>query len=110
MATKTLSAALAGAIALAGCAHTSAVVPMGKDSFMVSGWSGMVEPSGAVAEKANAYCEANGKHMIVRHVTDQQTGLGDMRDKLIFSCVTDSDPEYQRPNLRNDPAVVIDNR
>jgi hypothetical protein len=49
--------------------------------------------------------------MIIRRTDSAIEGFNNSgMNTLVFSCVTDTDPEYQRPNLRKDPAVVIDNR
>jgi hypothetical protein len=109
---KNVLCCLAIASLTAGCVSTSNVVPMGKDSFMASGTSTSVwtEPSAAVAEQASNYCEHHGKHMIVRNTSDVVDGWGNTHNKLIFSCVTDSDREYGRPNLERTPDVVVETR
>jgi hypothetical protein len=63
------------------------------------------------AKTANQYCDALGKHMIIRRTdTNGIAGLGPVTASLVFSCVASDDPEYQRPNLRSDPNVVIEDR
>ena len=54
---------------------------------------------------ANSYCESQQNHMILRRIDASALSID-----VIFSCVSESDPEYQRPNLRKDPSVVIENR
>jgi hypothetical protein len=63
------------------------------------------------AKTANQYCDSRGQHMIIRR-TDANgiAGLGPVTSSLVFSCVASNDPEYQRPNLRRDPNVVIEDR
>ena len=103
------------ALPLTGCVSTSEVVPVGRDSFMLTStsrgglYAGRERIEGA--KTANQYCDAIGKHMIIRR-TDSNgiPGLGPVTSDLVFSCVASDDPEYQRPNLRHDPNIVIENR
>jgi hypothetical protein len=63
------------------------------------------------AKTANSYCDAMGKHMIVRRVDSSGVaGLTPVTSSFVFSCVGDDDPEYQRPNFRHDPNVVVEDR
>jgi hypothetical protein len=75
---------------LSGCVSTSDVVPVGKDSFMLSstvrggGAGGGVE----AAKAANQYCASLNKHMIVRRMDSNGIpGLGPVTASLVFSCV-----------------------
>lgn len=99
---------------LSGCVTTSEIIPMGKDSYMVSGSGtgglsyGKTMP--AALKAANAYCTKEGKLMIARHTETQGRFNGEAAD-LLFSCVTADDPEYKRPNMRKDNGVTtIENR
>jgi hypothetical protein len=61
------------------------------------------------AKAANQYCDALNKHMIIRRTdTNGIAGLGPVTSSMVFSCVSSDDPEYQRPNLRRDPNVIIE--
>jgi hypothetical protein len=64
-------------------------------------------PIGA-ARAANAYCEKRGRHMIIRRTDNAMLAGGPVSNTLIFSCVTDTDPEYRRPNLRTEPNVKVE--
>ena len=104
--------ALLVCVVVAGCTTVSEVVPMGKDSYTVSvdsnGGNSRVGASRIGAVKAaNAYCQKQGKFMIVRNTETTAPVFGPASSNLIFSCVTADDPEYQRPNLRPTPGVVI---
>ncbi len=92
------------------CVNTTEVVPMGRDSFMLTAtaWSRDAgKEMAAGAKAANAYCNGLSKHMIVRRMDSNGRGLA----TVIFSCVSESDPEYKRPDLTKDPSVIIqDNR
>lgn len=104
---------LIGLIALTGCVMSSEVVPVGPDSFMVNttvrggGGAGGIE----AVKVANRYCDSSNLHMIVRRVDSTGVpGWTPVSSNLIFSCVSDSDPEYRRPNLKREPNVRIENR
>ena len=112
---RTVAIGLALTLTLIGCVSTSEVVPVGRDSFMLTStsrgglYAGKERSEGAKA--AHQYCDTIGKHMIIRR-TDSNgiPGLGPVTSNLVFSCVASDDPEYQRPNLRHDPNIVIENR
>jgi hypothetical protein len=101
------------ALVLAGCVGASEIVPMGKDSYLVTGHAtgglnagkGMIEAT----KQANAYCAAQQRYMIVRRTDNGGSAAwGGESAQLIFSCVTADDPEYGRPNLRKDPTTVVE--
>jgi hypothetical protein len=99
-----------GATVAAGCAAgASEVVPAGKDSYMVAGKAvgGIMSGQSMIAatKEANQFCSKQGRFMIIRHTeTAGNAGFGGEHSNLIFSCVTADDPEYQRPNLVDQPA------
>jgi hypothetical protein len=102
---------VAGLAALtAGCVYPSDIVPVGKDSYMISSSTGSVfrSPGTSNVKDANQYCSAQGLHMIIRRTDSSVAGFGNRSNDLIFSCVSDSDPEWRRPNLKRDPSVVIE--
>jgi hypothetical protein len=103
-------------LALFGCATTSDIVPYGKDSFLLSSddvWGGYSQGSLQVkaAQRASAFCAERGKVFVVRNTSGQGVqGWTSTSSTLIFTCVSDSDPEYQRPNLRKEADTVIEDR
>ena len=105
---------IAVAALLAGCTTSSQVVPIGKDSYMVtaatSAFSGMNKsPHIKAAQRANQYCDALAKHMIIRRMdTTGRVGFGNVSVNYLFSCVGENDPEYQRPDLRKEPTTVME--
>lgn len=104
-----------GSIALVGCVSTSEVVPMGRDSYMVQSTSRGGVAAGKerieAVKTANAYCAAQTKHMIVRRTdTSGAAGWTPVTNALVFSCVTDDDPEWKRPDLHKDANVVIEDQ
>lgn len=108
----TLAGMVSGA-ALLACVSSSEIVPAGKDSFMVVGRAngGLNAGKGLIAatKSANAYCAALHKVMILRHVeSNGNAAVFGENQMLIFSCVNEDDPEYQRPNLKKDATAVIE--
>lgn len=89
------------------------VVPVGPDSYMVSATAlGVIASQAPInaARAANNYCEQQGRHMIIRRSDNSLLSGGPVSNSLVFSCVTDNDPEYRRPNLRREPNVVIEDQ
>jgi hypothetical protein len=102
---------IAAAATLGACASSSEVIPSGKDSYMVIGSAngGMMAGHSMLeaTKTANAYCAKLQKVMIIRHTeTGGNAGFGGEHSNLIFSCVSEDDPEYKRPNLRKDNGVT----
>lgn len=96
---------MAAWLALAGCATTSQVVPYGKDSYMIAAedvWGVSSSSSMQVnaARKAGEFCASQGKVMRVRNTVQEGTQMWTgTSSSLVFSCITESDPENTRPNL-----------
>jgi hypothetical protein len=101
---------------IVGCATTSDVVPYGKDSYMLSSgdvWGGYSQGSLQVkaAQRASSFCAEKGKVFVVRNTGGQGVqGWTSTSSTLIFSCVSENDPEFQRPNLRKEADSVIEDR
>jgi hypothetical protein len=117
MAVRSLAAIAALAIPLCatGCVSTSEIVPVGRDSFMISattrGGATMGQAPIVAAKAANQQCAAIGRHMIIRRTDSAIEGFNNSGiNTLVFSCVDETDPEYQRPNLRKDPNVLVESR
>lgn len=110
---KTIAVVLA-ALLLAGCVTASEVLPAGKDTYMVAGGGtgGLSYGKTAIAalKKANDYCTALHKLVMVRN-TQTQSAFNGENSSLIFSCLSADDPEYKVLNLRKDNGVTtIENR
>jgi len=100
---------------LAGCETSGRVVPVGKDSYMVSSHvAGCISCAASVKsmETANAYCAKQQKVAIIRNTNSSTNGFGyEVGNTTVFSCVSENDPEYARPSLRKDNGVTtIQNR
>ena len=114
MATKTL-AMLALGVTLAGCVSNTEIVPVGPDSFMISattrGGAFMGEAPIVAAKAAHQHCAPLGRSRVSRRTDSTVEGLNNIgTNTLVFSCVAETDPEYQRPNLKHDPNVLIERR
>lgn len=103
---KNALAVLSIAALAVGCATPSKVTPYGKDSYIIAvddGW-GVNSPSSLqvkAAEAANAYCAKQGKVMRVRNASERGTaGWTITSSSLVFSCISEADPENTRPELR----------
>lgn len=100
-------------IALTGCVSTTAIVPAGKDSYLIAGRAngGLNAGKGTIeaTQKANAYCATQQKVMVIRRLdTNGNAAVFGESANLFFSCVSATDPEYVRPNLRKDPTTVVE--
>jgi hypothetical protein len=98
------------ALLAAGCKVSSPVTPAGKDTYLVSSHVGAcVSCSAAVTglQTANKFCAKMGKFAVVRNTNSVTNFAGyTVSNELIFSCVDENDPDYQRPNLRKDSGVT----
>jgi hypothetical protein len=106
------------ALSIVGCASNSGVVPIGKDTYLVSrqaatGFTGMGTLKADAIREANAYCVSQKKIVQVVHTEDAQPPfvLGNFpKTEVQFMCLDPSDPEVARPKMRKDADVVIERR
>ena len=90
-------------------------MPVGKDSYMIAGRDagGLNAGKGGIeaARQANAYCASMSKVIVIRRLDTTPIPLSSAQStQLIFSCVAEDDPEYQRPNLKRDPTTIIEDQ
>lgn len=101
---------------IAACASSSGITPYGKDTFLLNMddvWGGNTSGGLQVkaAKEANEFCAKSGKVMRVRNTSGSGTaGWTSTSSALIFSCISENDPENTRPDLRREPNVVIEKR
>ena len=99
---------------LAACAH-SGVVSIGPDTYMIanSEWgftSGGVQKAKVIKE-ASDYCNSIGKQMLPISTSQNDVAWGKTpAAEVQFRCLSQGDPELQRPTLQPIPATVIENR
>lgn len=103
---KNALAVLGIAALAAGRATPSTVTPYGKDSYIIAvddGWGVYSSSSLQVkaAQEANAFCAKQGKVLRVRNASERGTaGWTGTSSSLVFSCISEADPENTRPDLR----------
>jgi len=96
-----------GILLLASC--STGVVPMGRDTYMISGMSPGLVNSGAVRAKllrqADAWCRKQGLVMVPVSYSGQDAIYGQQaaNAEVIFRAVPPSDPENQRPTFGRAP-------
>src|SRR5271157_3462823 len=98
------------AIILAGCALNSGVVPIGKDTFMVSrqaatGFSGSGTLKAEAFKEANQYCLSQNKVLQIVNTTEAQPPyvLGNFpKAEVQFMCLEPNDSELARPKLKKE--------
>ena len=103
---------------LVGCAANSGIVPIGRDTFMVSrqaatGFPGLGNLKADAFREANQYCMDQGKSLQVVHTSETSPPyiLGNYpKVEIQFMCLGENDPELNRPKLRKDADEVIEIR
>jgi hypothetical protein len=106
------------AILLAGCALNSGVVPIGKDTFMVSrqaatGFSGSGTLKAEAFKEANQYCLSQKKVLQIVNTSEAQPPyvLGNFpKAEVQFMCLEPNDSELARPKLKKEADSVIEIR
>ncbi|AOE49416.1 hypothetical protein [Kangiella sediminilitoris] len=77
---------------LAGCATTSEVIPVGKETYRVSAEMGGQFPSwsdvkGLALKKANEFCQSKNMYMVEKDwVTHGSRGWTPLNAELTFTC------------------------
>jgi len=108
---------LASCFLIAGCATSTGVVPIGQDTYMISGSANRAGGSSGAVVKANAFreatqfCAETGKKLQV--VSTHQTDIGfgvNASAEIQFMCLDPNSPEYSRPNIKKDADKVIEVR
>jgi hypothetical protein len=58
-------------------------------------------------QTANKFCAKMGKFVVIGNTSGATNPFGyDTGNQLIFSCINEDDPEYQRAGLRKDNGVT----
>jgi hypothetical protein len=87
---------------LSGCFLGPALSRVGPDTYMASGGS-----SFGNTNLADRTCQAQGRMVKISNMIDKDSG-----GYVVFTCMSPSDPAYNRPaQFQNSPNVIIqDNR
>jgi hypothetical protein len=102
----------------AGCAINSGVVPMGKDTFLVSrqaatGFTGLGELKAEAIREAHQFCKSIGKFLQVVRTSESSPPyvFGNFpRAEVQFMCLNVDDPELKRTKLKKEADTVIEIR
>ncbi len=114
---KTVCISFVG-LALNACASHTGVVPMGKDTFMISkqkatGFPGLGNMKAEIISEGSRYCAGLGKEFQIVSTRETQPPyvLGNYpRSEIHFMCLAADDRDLQRPNLQKTPDTVIELR
>lgn len=112
---KTLSILFVAAF-LGACAQSSGVLKMGPDTYTVSSAAapargGYSEARKIALAEANQYCSSQGKEILVTNVnTATINAFGAGSADITFRCLSKGDPELARPEYRQAPDTVIEDR
>ena len=98
------------------CSANSGVVPIGKDTYMVSrqaatGFSGSGTLKADAFREANAFCASQGKVMQVVRTEEAKPPyvLANFpKAEVQFMCLDENDPELARPKLQREPDAQIE--
>ena len=104
------------AATLSSCASNSGIMPIGRDTFMVSrqaatGFSGSGTLKAEAFQEATQYCTKEGKFMQVvnTHEASPPYIFGNFpKAEVQFMCLSASDAELQRPKLKKTPDQTIE--
>ena len=92
---------------LVSCASISEVVPVGKDTFMLTGSNNHSRSTGGelqveLFKVANAYCASLGKElMYVKSSSVDARLFNSSTSDLYFRCLVAGDPELKRPDFKS---------
>ena len=103
-------------VLLSGCASNSGVVPIGKDTFMVSrqaatGFSGSGTLKAEAFQEASIYCSGLGKtlQVISTHEASPPYILANFpKAEIQFMCLSNEDAELSRPKLKKVADSIIE--
>lgn len=109
---------LAGLLLLVGCATTSGIGNIGKDTYTLrreagSGFSGLATLRGETLREAAAHCRGMGREFLLVRTQESRPPyvFGNYPSvDLDFMCLTADDPEYQRNRMRAAPDTTIEIR
>lgn len=100
-------------IVASGCVSTSRPLEMGKDTYSVSATADGYRTAAAARQSAfevgGKKCQDIGKRFMLVNETSERTRMGiDTTVNVVFRCLSENDPAYQRPDVRAAPDVIIE--
>ena len=107
--------AIVTAVGLSGCVSTSQVLEMGRDTYSVTATADGMRDAASARESAFEAgankCATLGKRFMFVNESTARTRMGiDTTVNVTFRCLSESDPEYARPNVLQAPDVVIEDQ
>lgn len=108
-------ACIASILSVTGCVSTSRPLEMGKDTYSVSatadGFRDAASARQSAFESGRKLCASQGKRFMFVNETVSRTRMDiDTTVDIVFRCLDENDPEYARPNIKQAPSVLIENR
>ena len=105
-------------LVLAGCASNSGVVPIGRDTFMVSREAsplstGSGNSKAEAFREANQYCTNQNRLLQVVNTIESKPPYGNgnlPKAEVQFMCLDAKDAELARPKLRKEADTIIEIR
>ena len=102
-------------LSLIGCASNSGVIPIGKETYMVSrqaatGFSGSGTLKAEAFSEARDFCKKQNKNLQVVNTNEAQPPFvfGNFpKAEVQFMCLSSNDPELNRPKLRKDAGTSL---
>lgn len=109
--------AILPSLLLVACAATNEIVPIGKDTYIVSGWgkspggySG-AEVKAAAIREASKFCISQGRQVQVVSSSQRDMSFGiNATAELQFMCLNTSDTDYSRAPVKREADTAIDVR
>jgi hypothetical protein len=93
---------LSAILALGGCVSMgSDVVPIGRNTYQLKmtsvGFGSQADTNAKALKSADSYCNELGKHLVFeRNTESDQDRFNSRKSNLIFECLDENDPDYQR--------------
>jgi hypothetical protein len=111
--TSVVSRSLLILVLVTGCASNSGVVPVGKDTYMVSrqaatGFVGMASLRAKALREGSQYCVNHHKFLQLQSIHEPNPPYiltNFPRTEITFLCVDENDPRYTDVKLRSDNGV-----
>lgn len=96
-------------LTLAGCAKSkwegessicdADIFSLGRDTYMADGGCGHEYE----LKHAAIFCRRQGKEILVDHIDHSAGGY------VAFKCLSENDPDYERPVYKRSPDIVVEN-
>lgn len=102
-------------IILVGCVSTSEILEMGRDTYSVSATADGMRSAASARQSAfeagREMCAKQGKRFMFLNEVTSRTRMGiDTTIDVTFRCLSENDSEYTRPNVRQSPDIVIEDK